>query len=550
MSKQRKYLTACIAASLAIHMAFFAFLQIHSVWFTIHTVPSKTFSFLEKTARNQILKESFAKSTSSQTHLPSGQTFAQSFPHLPIHRPNYPQAQPIPMTVSVNDLLFSHPFPERAFSLPLPQPLNLFADLPKDLIVPSLKLSPKIFLPQLEEKPLVAQENSAEINFGQKTHLSFSSEIHPLPPQEIGKAQPPILAPALPDVPTLADLGTVNLSNAFEMELTFSPRPDGPGYLFALTLIPREDLQLPSLRQHLIFLIDRSNSIQHERLLATKTAVYKAIEELKLGDSFNVIAFDHKMEKLSPSFLNVTPENLVKTKEFLNKIQLGSLFSPGDLFRPLFVSIPHVTEDDEIYTAIVLTDGEGLSKKGTKETFARDWTMQNQGRLFLYALSMENDTHLGTLDAACHFNQGRLVYANSYRGLKRKLTKLTQNIQHPIAKNIALKTITKNPSAHIELYPRPTAPIYLDQPYVLLGSTDTPDDFILFVQGRLKNQWLNIKKTISFVNAKKGGNYLKSEWALQKAYQKYELYLLEGDKKYLSQAKELLEPFHLQTAFQ
>jgi len=554
MKRQKKILSSCIAASLAIHIGFFVFLQTHSDWFNAHEPAEKNFSFsLEKISRDQILKESFAAiPDSSLKYLPNREIVSSSLPHLPFPKMILPPPKTETATASFEDLLSNHLFPIRSFTLPLVQNVNFFADLPKDLIIPSVEppIFSKLFFPEVEKKSMTARETLPESIPSEALQITFACEANVLPPQEIPKAIPTIPMPALPEVPSLADLETVNLSSAFEVELTFSPRPDGPGYLFALTLIPKEDLQIPTLRQHLIFLIDRSNSIQHERLAATKVAVAKAIEELDAADSFNIIAFDHKMEKLSPSLIKASPDSIAKANEFLNKIQLGSFFSPGDLYRPLFVTIPAFPEDDEVYTAILLTDGEGLSKKGTQETFARDWTLQNQGRVALYALSMETDAHLGTIDAACHFNKGRLIYANSYRGLKRKLSKLTQNIKHPIAKNISFKTISKSPDAKIEIYPNPTAPIYLDQPYVLLGSTDTPDDFILFVQGRLKDQWLNVKKTISFVHAKKGGNFLKSEWALQKAYQQYERYLIEGDQKYLTQAKELLEPFHLQIAFQ
>jgi Ca-activated chloride channel family protein len=297
-------------------------------------------------------------------------------------------------------------------------------------------------------------------------------------------------------------------------------------------------------------LIDRSNSVQYDRLVATKAAVFQSIEELREGDLFNIIAFDNKIQKLSPTLTRMAPNILAKTTEFLSKIQLGSFFTPSDLYKSLFTTIPTCPKDDEIYTAILLTDGESLAKRPMQEAFMRDWTLQNGGRVSLYALSMENDAHLATLDAACHFNYGRLIYTNSHRGLKRKLLKLTKNIKYPIAKNITLKAIAKSSHANIEICPMPSPALYLDQPYVLLGSTETPDDFVLFIQGKLKDQWLNIKKTISFVNAKKAGNSLQSEWALQKAYQQYEKYICEGDYKYLAEAKLLLKPFNLQVAFQ
>ena len=81
-----------------------------------------------------------------------------------------------------------------------------------------------------------------------------------------------------------------------------------------------------------------------------------------------------------------------------------------------------------------------------------------------------------------------------------------------------------------------------------MGRTNSLDDFILFVQGRLNGEWLHIKKTISFLNGKKGNSSLKAQWALQKAYELYGLFLIEGDPKYIAEARSLLEPHDLQVA--
>jgi hypothetical protein len=91
--------------------------------------------------------------------------------------------------------------------------------------------------------------------------------------------------------------------------------------------------------------------------------------------------------------------------------------------------------------------------------------------------------------------------------------------------------------------------LYLEQPYVILGETDTLDDFILFVQGRLKDRWLNVKKPISFLSAKKGSKSLKQEYALQKVYALYERYVADDDPQHIAEAANLLEPFDCQAAF-
>ena len=105
-------------------------------------------------------------------------------------------------------------------------------------------------------------------------------------------------------------------------------------------MIPRPDLNLPKLSQKITFLIDRSNSLQQSRLTATKAAVHKALAELSLEDSFNIVAFDSKMEKMSPHYLPCTGKSYAVAEEFLAKIQLGSFFSTSDLYKPLFFTVP------------------------------------------------------------------------------------------------------------------------------------------------------------------------------------------------------------------
>ena len=356
----------------------------------------------------------------------------------------------------------------------------------------------------------------------------------------------------LPSFPTLGELETASYSDSFEIDLVYGMKPDQTGYVFALTLIPRSDLQLPKLHQHYHFLIDRANSIQRERLLATKTAVMKTIEDLAPDDTFNIIVFDSKMEKLFTSTRPPDATSIAQAREFLDKINLGSFFAPADLYNPLALTLPQEIQDDELHTAILLTDGENLAKKSSMRALFQSWTWQNNGRVALFTVAMSNDPHLATLDVVSTFNKGRLYFSPTKRGIRRKLLKLMQNIQEPVAKDIACRAICPSQKNQIQIYPRSgqMPHLYLDQPFVIIGSCETMEDFILFVQGRLKDHWMNIKKNISFLSARKGGDALKQQWALQQAYQCYELYVRDDNPEHLAQAQQLLEPFNIQVAFQ
>jgi hypothetical protein len=563
--RKRRLLGACIVSSLCIHALALFLLQSHYFWFSPPLLHSSSRVALNTLQKGEILKETFqtlAKAPSPQNALPqmlSGDELFReySFPDIPLKE---------------REILFSNPFQSQellASNSETPA-LQLFSEppsltlFPSDTLLPTFpapSLSPSLIAlpfshpeplgPPLFDKPPsmpLLSPTPSEPSYS-RAHLDFGFWADE---GALERASLSIATPPLPAFPTLAELDTSAIADSFDVEVLCLPKQDSPGYLFALTLIPHPDLQLPKFRQNYTFLLDRSNSIQRDRLNASKLAVLRALEECEPGDSFNVYVFDSKVEKLFPQAQTKTDTSLAQAKTFLEKVQLGSFLSPGDAYHPLLLTLPSQIQDDEIHTAILLTDGETLAKKNAARTLLYTWTAQNNGRVSLFTIGMENDPQLATLDVASMFNKGRLYYSSTKRGIKRKLLKLMKNIHTPIAKNISCTAITRQSRRNqIELYPKSLVKLphlYLDQPLVILGSCDLLDDFVLFVQGRLQDRWLNIKKTITFINAKQGGTALKQEWALQQAYQCYERYLLDQNQDHLTQAKVFLKPFALQPA--
>jgi hypothetical protein len=534
------------------------FLQRYSLWFSSpQKIETMALSQLEKKERDQILSAAFESLDAPKGEI-TPQPQMEAISSLVLKTTTQTPEQDI-----FSFPLFQYTFPNTellnfpvlpTFSLSS-EPINLLEHLPKDLIIPTPSKQALVHFPPptLTDTPVALSAKPPEVKQEAPTPLITYSE-----PLEISntdmplaaKAPNPIPLPNLPQFPTLDELETSSYSDSFDADLVFLPREEG-GYIFALTLIPRPDLELPKIRQHFTFIIDRSNSIQQDRLAQTKSAIHKALHELSPEDTFNIIAFDSKIEKMSPYSLPCTLSSYVRAEEFLNKLQLGSFFSSSDMHKPLFLTVPGRVESDEIHTAILLSDGETFSKKQTARSILFDWTQFNSGKVGLFALGLNSDAHTATLDAATVFNKGKLLNAPTSRGLKRKLLKLIKTIQTPVAKNLTCKAISRSPHAKIQLLPKQTQMphLYLDQPYVILGEADNLDDFILFVQGRLKDRWLNIKKTISFVNAKKGSKSLKKEWALQRAYDLYEHYARDDNPQHIADAAALLEPYDFQVAF-
>lgn len=571
----KKLLFFSIFLSIALHVIEIHFLQRQTLWFskphTSDISSSDPRSYVEKIDRDQILKEAFdtpvssglktegpgeaAQPVKSQEPTSLYQTLcdaplSKAFLESPTHQPLF-SSPPFP-----GASLYSSKLPLLQ-KMPFEENISLLPHLPRELISPL-------------SSPLIAAKKSLPDPLTTAIHVLEDLPKDPIPIRSHPVRTPnPVLIgsswakgkffvtplstpsfPSIPMIPSLHELQAASYSDSFDTEVVFFEIEDG--YLFALTLIPSPSIQLTPLKQNYLFLIDRSNSIQKERLNATKNAVRKALDELNKNDQFNILVFDQKIEKLSPTMISASQESITKAQQFINKIELGSFFSQKNLYKPLFLTIPHTTSGDELYTAILMTDGENLSQKSVVQSLINDWTRMNQGKVSLYTLGMNEDPHLDILDTISNINRGKNFSSPTHRGLKRKLLKIMKTVHSPVAKNVTCKAISRNSGNGIELLPKTNhAPhLYLGEPYVILGKTKTLDDMVFFVQARLNNEWLHIKKNISFSNAKKGNASLSTEFAQLKSFDLYEQYLEGRGLQCLNQAQSLLKKHDLPQVFE
>lgn len=551
----KKILFFSICLSLALHLIEIHFLQKQGIWFTTKAPLEQP---QESIGRDQILKEVFTGIEYSHTESnPKEQIYAthlsESLASLPYPKPllDAPKQvleQEIP---AISEPLTLHVEPP---VIAFVEKIDLLPNLPKEMILPTYH--------EKNLQPTSPDPLACSIKFPDALpNAELSPPACKLPetiltfePSWIqSKISAPLATPLFPvaqNIPTLSELRAKTYSNCFETEVVFYEMNDE--YIFALTLIPKPDLQLTPLKQNYLFLIDRSNSIQKERLNATKNAVRRALDELNKNDQFNILVFDQKIEKLSPSMLSVNTDSINKAHQFLNKIDLGSFFSQKNLNKPLFLTVPHSPKNDELFTAILITDGENLSHKSAVRGLVEEWSRMNQGKVSLFTLGMNDDSHLDILDAISNLNRGKNFTSPTYRGLKRKLLKIMKTVHSPIAKNITFKAIAHFSNGSIELFPKPNhAPhLYTGEPYTILGTTKSLDDFVLFVQARLDNQWLHIKKNISFANAKKGNETLITEIAQLKSFDYYQQYLEGNGLQCLNEAQKILKEHELPPLFE
>ena len=128
-------------------------------------------------------------------------------------------------------------------------------------------------------------------------------------------------------------------------------------------------------------------------------------------------------------------KNIQAAEEFLDKQEAGGLFAAGEIYNSLGKILDSVPENDEIHTAILLTDGKTSLSAERKQSVLKKWVEMNNGRLSLYTAAIGRDNDLLSLDLLSSVSGGKLLYSDTHASFPRKLAKLVLDLKDPVAKD-------------------------------------------------------------------------------------------------------------------
>jgi Ca-activated chloride channel family protein len=280
--------------------------------------------------------------------------------------------------------------------------------------------------------------------------------------------------------------------------------------------------------------------------------VLKALASMSQGDTFNIFIMDRKMVSFSPASRPVSMKNIQAAEEFLDKQDAGGLFSGVDIYSSIDKLLPNIAENEEMHTAILLTDGKTSLSVERKQSALKKWVEKNNSRVSLYTAAVGRDNDLIALDLLSSISGGKLLYSDTHASFPRKLAKLVLDLKDPVAKDLMITAVPVNPHSHIEFYPANShlPSLYSHQPYVIIGKIDDPCSFDIVIQGRHGDQWVAIKKSVSFIEGKKGDQSLQNQWDAEQANVCYSKFLKEGKSAHLKTAKDILKKSRSEIAFE
>ncbi|MCI4389936.1 hypothetical protein PGIGA_G00116810 [Pangasianodon gigas] len=221
-------------------------------------------------------------------------------------------------------------------------------------------------------------------------------------------------------------------------------RPKQNGELQALNgyfvhyFAPTDIQQIP---KNVVFLIDRSGSMQGRKIHQTRLAMLKILGDLAGDDYFGLITFDSSVHDWKPELLQATETNVQMAKSFVREIHARG---GTNINEAVLKGVEMIKSHPRLGSAsilILLTDGDPTSGETNTERIQENIKKAIGGKFPLYCLGFGFDVNFDFLEKMALENDGvaRRIYEDSDADLQ--LQGFYEEVATPLLTDVQLNYI-------------------------------------------------------------------------------------------------------------
>lgn len=276
----------------------------------------------------------------------------------------------------------------------------------------------------------------------------------------------------------------VNALTTFIPDSLFNCDSLGNGYA-TFIIEPESNVDTEVIEKNFTLIIDRSGSMSGNKITQAKDAAAFIIQNLNIGDFFNLIDFSSNIKSV---FSSHVAYNLSNQNYALNYIDGISAGGSTNISGALSTSIDqfNVVDPDKANIIIFFTDGQATvgitDTPGILEEVTRKVTT-NETSIFLFTFGVGESVDQSLLTLLARQNNG-LVNFIEPQNLESDLTRFFLSINNPVLINTQ---ISFEPDIISEAYPFPYPNLYKGQQLILTGRYQAPQPVRLRIEGQAFN---------------------------------------------------------------
>jgi Ca-activated chloride channel family protein len=302
--------------------------------------------------------------------------------------------------------------------------------------------------------------------------------------------------------------------------ITYRPNEKEDGYFLLFASPELKAPQAAALSKTAVIVVDRSGSMSGPKIEQARQAVKFFLNQLKPGDTFNVVAYDSDVEAFQPELQRVTPETIKAANSFADGISAGG---GTNIDGALKAALAMLTDDKRPSYVLFLTDGMPTVGEQNEHKIVAHAKEADKVHARIFNLGIGYDVNGRLLDRLSRDLNGQSVYVRPNENIETYVSTLAKAIAAPVLANVDVKFEFDRPQALAappisRTYPRKLTDLFAGEQLVWVGRYREAGSIKLTLSGDLtgKRQTYTLTGELSAHSTPGANSFVEKVWATRR----------------------------------
>jgi Ca-activated chloride channel family protein len=298
-----------------------------------------------------------------------------------------------------------------------------------------------------------------------------------------------------------------------------SYRPDSSDEGFFLLLASPEIKSANDDRpaKTVIFVVDRSGSMSGKKIEQAKEALKFVLNNLRTGDTFNIVAYDSNVESFRPELQKYDEETRKAALGFIEGLYAGG---STNIDGALSTALAMIKDESRPNFLLFLTDGLPTTGETTEAKIVANAKQNNKSRTRMINFGVGYDVNSRLLDRLSRDNFGQSEYVRPDENIESHVSRLYSKLGAPVMTNVAVKIDIEGAesSSVSRVYPKEVYDLFAGDQLVMVGRYKKAGGAKITVTGKVggKEQKFDFPGSFSEKSSDQTFAFVEKLWAMRR----------------------------------
>jgi Ca-activated chloride channel homolog len=297
-----------------------------------------------------------------------------------------------------------------------------------------------------------------------------------------------------------------------------------PGYFLLMVAPQEETTEADIVRKDVVFVFDKSGSMQGEKIEQAKRALRFCVTHLDKNDRFNVLTFSDTISTLKPKLIEAGQANRQEAVDFVSKLAAEG---GTDINTALTRALGMMEESDRQRTIIFLTDGQPtVGEQDTAKIIDNVAGANKTGtRVFTFGVGDDVDDYL--LLKIATGNRGAEEHVRTGEKIDNKVGGFFAKVSVPVLVNLK---IDFGRAETEQVYPAITPDVFKGSQLIITGRYKGQSTDPIVLTGEINGRVKTFRYPATFAAGNEENPFIARLWAKDRVDYLLDQIRLHGEK--------------------